>query len=114
MMVLAKRSDIGMLLAFGMPKSKLRRIFAFQGLIIGATGGLIGTILGLILLNIQKKYSVISLPGDIYFISSLPVDIRALDIILILIMAAIIGLLFSIYPAMRASRLDPVSVIRYE
>ena len=114
MMVLAKRSDIGMLLAFGMPKAKLRRIFAFQGLIIGITGGLIGTALGFVLLYIQKKYSIISLPSDIYFISSLPVDIRPLDIILILVLAAIIGLLFSIYPAMRASRLDPVSVIRYE
>jgi len=114
MMVLAKRVDIGILLAFGLPKSKLRKIFAFQGLIIGFTGGVLGTLLGLLLLFIQKQYSVISLPSDIYFISALPVDIRSLDVFLILILAGLIGLLFSIYPAMRASRLDPVSIIRYE
>jgi len=114
MMVLAKRIDIGMLLAFGMPKSRLKRIFAFQGMIIGLTGGAIGTALGLLLLFIQKKYSVISLPSDIYFISALPVDIRSLDVILILVLAGLIGLLFSVYPAVRASRLDPVSIIRYE
>lgn len=114
MMVLAKRVDIGMLMAFGLSRARLKRIFAFQGLIIGTTGGIIGTALGLILLTIQKKYSIIALPSDIYFISALPVDIRTLDVCLILILAAAIGLLFSIYPAVRASRLDPVSIIRYE
>jgi lipoprotein-releasing system permease protein len=83
-------------------------------MIIGLTGGAIGTALGLLLLFIQKKYSVISLPSDIYFISALPVDIRSLDVILILVLAGLIGLLFSVYPAVRASRLDPVSIIRYE
>ncbi len=114
MMVLAKRTDIGMLMAFGMSKSRLKKIFALQGIIVGALGGILGTALGLILLLIQKNYRVISLPSDIYFISALPVDIRALDVFLILVMAALIGLLFSIYPAVRASRLDPVSIIRYE
>ncbi len=114
MVVLAKRSDIGVLLAFGLSRARLRKIFAFQGLIIGIVGGLLGSSLGLILLYIQKKYTVIALPSDIYFISALPVDIRALDFILIMVLAAAIGLLFSIYPAMRASRLDPVEIIRYE
>lgn len=114
MMVLAKRTDIGMLLAFGLSRARLRKIFAFQGLIIGMIGGVFGMAMGLILLTIQKKYSVISLPSDIYFISALPVDIRGLDVVLIMVLAALIGLLFSIYPAMRASRLDPVSIIRYE
>ena len=114
MVVLAKRSDIGVLLAFGLSKARLRKIFAFQGLIIGIAGGILGSCLGLILLYIQKRYTVIALPSDIYFISALPVDIRALDFILIMVLAAAIGLLFSIYPAMRASRLDPVEIIRYE
>jgi lipoprotein-releasing system permease protein len=114
MMVLAKRKDIGVLLASGLSKTRLRKIFAYQGLIIGLIGGFLGVALGLILLLIQKKYSLISLPSDIYFISALPVEIRALDFILILILAALIGFLFSIYPAMRASRLDPVEIIRYE
>jgi lipoprotein-releasing system permease protein len=114
MMVLAKRADIGILMATGLSKRRVKRIFAYQGLIIGATGGILGVSLGTALGLLQKKYSIIALPSDIYFISALPVDIRALDVFLILILAVIIGLLFSIYPALRASRLDPVDIIRYE
>jgi len=114
MMVLAKRSDIGILLAFGMPKKRLKRIFAYQGLIIGSVGGFVGEIIGLLLLVIQKEFSLIALPSDIYFISALPVEIRFLDVFLIFILGSMIGLVFSIYPANRASRLDPAEIIRYE
>ena len=114
MMVLAKRSDIGILMATGLSRRRVKKIFAFQGLIIGSLGGILGVSIGTILCMIQKKYSLIALPSDIYFISALPIDIRILDVALILALAVIIGLLFSIYPALRASRLDPVDVIRYE
>lgn len=114
MMVLAKRSDIGILLAFGMPKKRIKKIFAYQGLIIGSVGGFIGEVVGLLLLLIQKEFSLIALPSDIYFISALPVEIRFLDVALIFVLGSIIGLVFSIYPANRASRLDPVEIIRYE
>lgn len=114
MMVLAKRADIGILMATGLSKNRVKRIFAYQGLIIGAAGGILGVTIGTTLALIQKKYELIALPSDIYFISALPVDIRVLDVVLILVLAVIIGLLFSIYPALRASRLDPVDIIRYE
>ncbi|OGC89538.1 MAG: hypothetical protein A2W25_14310 [candidate division Zixibacteria bacterium RBG_16_53_22] len=114
MMVLAKRADIGILMATGLSRRRVRRIFAYQGLIIGTAGGILGVSIGAILCMIQKKYSLIALPSDIYFISALPIDIRVLDIALILVLAVLIGLLFSIYPALRASRLDPVNIIRYE
>jgi lipoprotein-releasing system permease protein len=114
MMVLAKRTDIGVLMAAGLSRNRVKKIFALQGLIIGTLGGALGIIIGSILGLIQKEYSVISLPSDIYFISALPIDIRIPDVALIFILAILIGLLFSIYPALRASRLDPVDIIRYE
>jgi lipoprotein-releasing system permease protein len=114
MMVLAKRTDIGILMATGMSKKRIKRIFAFQGLIIGTAGAVLGLTLATILCLVQRKYSVISLPADIYFISALPIDIRITDILLILVLAIVIGLLFSLYPAVRASRLHPVDIIRYE
>ncbi len=114
MVVLAKRADIGILMAVGLSKNRVKKIFAYQGLIIGSVGGVLGVIIGTVLGLIQKRYELIALPSDIYFISSLPIDIRPLDIILILVIAVLIGLLFSIYPALRASKLDPVDIIRYE
>lgn len=114
MMVLAKRTDIGIFMAAGLSRRRVKRIFAYQGLIIGTLGGIFGLTIGTVLGLIQKKYSVIALPSDIYFISALPIDIRVADILLILAIAVLIGLLFSIYPAIRASKLDPVDIIRYE
>jgi lipoprotein-releasing system permease protein len=114
MMVLAKRTDIGVLMAAGLSRNRVKKIFALQGLIIGTLGGAFGIIIGSILGLLQKKFSLIALPSDIYFISALPIDIRIPDIALILMLAILIGLLFSIYPALRASRLDPVDIIRYE
>jgi len=114
MMVLAKRTDIGILMATGLSRKRVRKIFAYQGLIIGSFGGFLGIVIGTIIAMIQKKFSIISLPSDIYFISALPIDIHVLDVILIMIIAVLIGWLFSIYPALRASRLQPVDIIRYE
>jgi lipoprotein-releasing system permease protein len=114
MMVLAKRTDIGILMATGLSRNRVKKIFAIQGVIIGTLGGILGVSIGTALCLLQKKYSIIALPSDIYFISALPVDIRMLDIALILVLAVVIGLLFSIYPALRAARLDPVEIIRYE
>ncbi|MGB2697954.1 MAG: lipoprotein-releasing system transmembrane subunit LolC, partial [Candidatus Zixiibacteriota bacterium] len=63
---------------------------------------------------VQKTFQVISLPAEIYFISSLPIDMRASDFILVAVAALGITFLATIYPAKRASELAPVDAIRYE
>ena len=62
---------------------------------------------------LQQHFELISIPGDIYIISSLPVDMQAVDFALVSLVSLVICLLASIYPARKAASLMPVEAIRY-
>ena len=114
-MVVEKTRDIGILKAVGMSSGRIRKIFTYEGLIIGALGIISGTIGGLLLCGLLKKYQFIKLPQDIYYIDRLPVSIEFWpDIVLIISAAALITFISTIYPAYKASRLNPVEALRYE
>jgi lipoprotein-releasing system permease protein len=114
-MVVEKTKDIGILKAIGLTSRRIRRIFVLQGMIIGALGVLLGTIGGVGLCVLLKKYQFIRLPQDIYYIDRLPVSIVFWpDILLIIAAAMTIALGATIYPAIKASSLRPVEALRYE
>ena len=114
MMVTEKRREIGILKAMGMPSMTILRIFLIEGLVIGAAGVILGDILGFVLCWAQDTFRFISLPGDVYIIDSLPVEMRILDFILISIASLVICLLAASYPSRRAASLIPIEAIRYE
>ena len=114
-MVVEKTKDIGILKALGMSSANIRKIFTYEGLFIGILGILFGTLAGVALCGLLKKYQFIKLPQDIYYIDRLPVSIEFWpDIILITFSAMIIVLISTIYPAIKASQLKPVDALRYE
>jgi lipoprotein-releasing system permease protein len=114
-MVVEKTKDIGILRALGMSGLSIKRIFTFQGLIIGVLGTLLGSSGGILLCLLLKKYQFIKLPQDIYYIDRLPVIIQIWpDIALIVMSALAIIIIATIYPASRASKLKPVEALRYE
>jgi len=114
MVVIEKRKEIGILKSMGATNTSIMKIFMFEGLVVGVVGTILGSSLGYVLCWIQKTFNLISLPAEIYFISSLPVDMRVLDFTIVALAAIALTFLATIYPAKRASQLTPVEAIRYE
>lgn len=114
MVVTDKTREIGILKSMGMTDATVLRIFMLQGLAIGVIGTLLGAVGGLGLVWLLGKYHFISLPGDVYFIDTLPVALEPLDVLSIVGLSILVAFAATIYPARQASRLLPVEAIRHE
>jgi lipoprotein-releasing system permease protein len=112
MVVIEKRRDIGVLKSLGASRQLVLRVFLFQGLLIGGLGTGLGAALGGILIAVLKRYPIVKLPGDVYFIERLPVRPEAGDFAAVILAALSLCLVAAIYPAWRASQMDPVDAIR--
>ena len=113
--VVQKTKDIGILKALGMSRKRIRKIFTYQGLVIGFIGITLGVALGGLLCFLLKRYQFVKLPADIYYLDHLPVSLSFWpDVVLIIVAALAITVLSTIYPALRAGRLNPVEALRYE
>jgi len=77
-------------------------------------GTALGTFLGGLLCWLLKKYQFIRLPGDVYYITTLPVQVELKTVLLVVASSVLICFLATVYPAAQASRVDPAEAIRYE
>jgi lipoprotein-releasing system permease protein len=113
MIVLEKMNAVGVLKTLGATRGAITRIFLAQGAFIGALGTLLGSGLSYVLLEIQKRYDVIHIPGNVYFMNTVPVSMHAADFILIGGVAFTLSLLASYLPARAAASLDPLESVRF-
>lgn len=114
MTVMEKKKDIAILKAMGAANRSIMRVFVAEGLTIGVFGALLGTGVGLALLGIQKKFEIIKLPSDVYSISTLPMKISPVDVVVIAALTILLCLASTLYPSLKASKIDPVETLRYE
>lgn len=114
MLVIRKTKEIGILNAMGTTKESILKIFILTGFLIGLIGTISGTIFGVLVSFVLDRYRIINLPGDVYFIKNLPVQVELGDVALVLIVALGISLLSTIYPAYKAAKLTPIEAIRNE
>jgi lipoprotein-releasing system permease protein len=114
MMVLEKNKDIAILMAMGCTSRQIMRIFMLQGVLIGIVGTVLGAILGVSISWVMDHYRVIQLPLDVYYIPYLPFHIRAADFTIVTLTALLISFISTLYPALRASHINPAEALRYE
>jgi lipoprotein-releasing system permease protein len=114
MVVRDKMREIGILLAMGLPRPAIRRVFLAQGVVIGLAGTALGAVLGIVLGGMVNRGQWIHLDPSIYFIDHLPVHTQATDVLVVVAASLIVAALAPLYPAIQAARLDPVEAIRYE
>jgi lipoprotein-releasing system permease protein len=113
MMVMEKTRDIAILKTMGATNASIRKIFVIKGFLIGLIGVFLGVAGGVALSLLLQRYQFIHLPGDVYFLTTLPVHLDPFDIVLIIIATLLICLLATLYPARQAARYKPVDGIRY-
>jgi lipoprotein-releasing system permease protein len=109
-----KVREIGILRAMGATRRGILRIFMLEGMLIGISGSFAGTALGLLSYWLQSRFGLIQLPGDVYFVTVLPVELRWTDVAMVLALTNALCGIATILPAMKAARHDPVEAIRHE
>ncbi|MCB1864799.1 MAG: lipoprotein-releasing ABC transporter permease subunit [Chromatiales bacterium] len=122
MVVNDKQGDIAILRTIGLTPRGVMSIFIVQGTIIGTAGAVLGIVLGVALaLNLESIVATIEswfgtelLPQNVYYINDLPSELQWGDVSLVAIVAFALTLLATLYPAWRASRVQPAEALRYE
>lgn len=114
MMVMEKYRDIAILMSMGARREQIRRIFIYQGLIIGTVGTAIGLAAGYTLSYFADRYRWLRLDEEVYALSFVPFDPRWVDGLWIAAAAILISYLATIYPALNATKIAPAEALRYE
>ncbi len=122
MVVRDKHPDIAILRTLGASPGMIMRVFVVQGALVGAIGTMLGVVGGVLLaLNVGAIVSAVEsafgfrvLSPEIYFLSSLPSDLRWADVWVTAVIALVLALVATLYPSWRASKVNPVDALRYD
>ncbi len=114
MMVMEKTRDIAVLVSMGARREQVRRIFIWQGLLIGIIGTSLGLIVGYTVAILAGHYHWISLSAEVYAIDYVPFAPRAIDAALVAVVSLAVSFIATVYPSQSAARVLPAEALRYE
>jgi lipoprotein-releasing system permease protein len=122
MVVTDKTNDIAVLRTLGMKSAGVVRVFFVQGAVIGWAGVFVGVLLGIVVaINVPVIVPVLEqlfgfqiMPGDVYYVTRIPSELEAADVVTIAVSAFVLTSLATLYPARRAALVNPAVALRYE
>jgi lipoprotein-releasing system permease protein len=114
MMVMEKTKDIAVLMSMGTRKAQVRNVFIAQGVLIGVIGTAVGLVVGYAISYAGGHYHFISLSPEVYSIAYIPFAPRAIDGVLVALVAVGVSFVATLYPSWSASRILPAEALRYE
>ena len=114
MLVLEKTNAIGILKSLGAKGKSIVRIFIYQGIYLSIIGIISGNLLALILMYLQLKLNIIKVPSSVYFVTKVPIEMTLQIFALVSIVTFLLSLLASIIPSYFASRINPVTALRFD
>mgnify|MGYP001227209679 FL=1 len=114
MIIIEKSRQIGILIAQGTPKEKIKNIFILQGSFIGLMGAFLGGCLSMLIIWLQLKFEILSIPSEIYFMDQIPFSFDFPTFGLILVTTLILSLIASWWPTKFVMSLRPTVALRYE
>lgn len=122
MVVTNKRNDIAILRTLGLSQGGVVATFVVQGTVIGWAGALAGTLLGILLAtnvdavaaSLERLFGFEIFDSEVYYITQIPSELQAQDVLLVATAALALTLLATIYPARRAAATEPAEALRYE
>ncbi len=114
MMVMEKTRDIAVLMSMGARRRQVRRVFIAQGVLIGVLGTVLGLALGYGLSWFGAHYRLIALSPEVYSIDHVPFAPRAIDGVIVALVALGVSFVATLYPSWSASRIYPAEALRYE
>ncbi|MCL5267270.1 MAG: ABC transporter permease [Bacteroidetes bacterium] len=114
MTVIEKRREIGVLKAMGATPKGITKIYLLEGILVGVFGSILGLTIGYAVCEAQIKYHLFKLDTNVYIIPALPVSMHVSDFITVGVIAVVICTIAALYPAKRATRIDPADAIRWE
>jgi lipoprotein-releasing system permease protein len=114
MSVLEKKKDIGVLRSMGTTSGAIRKIFMFEGVLVGIIGTIFGLAIGLFICYLQINFNIYPLDASKYVIDTLPVQVNLTDIFAVAIMSLLLTFFASKYPANRALKTKLIDAIKWE
>lgn len=112
LVVVERRRDIAVLGTLGATRLGVMMLFIIEGAVVGAIGAIAGVALGLAACFAGNYFKLVSLPADVYSISNVPLNVRISETVIAALVAFVLSVLATIYPARAAARLRPVEALR--